>query len=157
MPSLLLNEGINRLLLKYSTGSGKTLVAILLANKYREINKWVIIITYMAHWFYEDILNFYKMTHIAQEDIDEMNRLWKIYLKSGEDNDKNIYKNIRRKLINSVGIEIIGYKKLSKIIINDETNEVNDVFIENMANSVLICDEIHSAYSTENNTYGKAI
>ena len=39
----------------------------------------------------------------------------------------------------------------------NEDNTVNIPFIENIRNNVIICDEIHSSYASENNTYGEAL
>lgn len=50
----------------------------------------------------------------------------------------------------------MGYGKLWNNIITDD-NTVKLGFVENIKNSVIICDEIHNAYATEQNTYGDAL
>ena len=66
------------------------------------------------------------------------------------------YLSYRKKLISSVGIEVMGYKKL-KNNVSDDNDNLKIGFVESVRGSVIICDEIHNAYSTEGNTYGDAI
>jgi Rad3-related DNA helicase len=112
IPSLLLNNDTHRLLLKYATGSGKTLAAIMLANKYRKMGKRVIVVTYVENRFNDDIIQFYKFTPITYDEKIALERKEKLYFETRNEQHKSQYLFYRKKLINSVGIEVMGYKKL---------------------------------------------
>lgn len=155
-PSLILNNDTRRIMLKYSTGSGKTLAAIIIANKYKKMGKRVLIISYVEPRLNEDIINFYKYTTITQDQKNILDKKEKLYIESKTDTAKNQYILYRRKLITSVGIDIIGYKKFHNFVISDDGKLKVD-YVRNLRNSVIICDEIHNTYSQDSNTYGDAI
>jgi Rad3-related DNA helicase len=145
-PSLILNNDTRRLLLKYATGSGKTLAAIIIANKYKKMDKRVLIISYMESRLNEDIITFYKYANITQEQKNALDKKEKMYIDNKSDTTKAQYLLYRRKLINSVGIDIVGYKKFHNFVVGSDGG-VKIEYIEGLKNSVIICDEIHNTYS----------
>jgi Rad3-related DNA helicase len=48
-----------------SAGSGKTLAALIIANKYKKMGKQIIIISFVEGRLNEDIISFHKYTNIT--------------------------------------------------------------------------------------------
>ena len=111
-----------RILFFHGTGTGKTILSLLIAKKFIEKDIKVFIVTFNNTRFLEDM----EYLNFSQE---------------------------KRKLIS-----IMGYKKFTNEVFNVNTNEFNYNFIKYVKNSLIICDESHNLYNTEDsNTYGKAL
>ena len=61
-------------------------------------------------------------------------------------------------MFNRIGINVMGYKQLVNFINKGNTDyQIDTDNIDQFKNSIVICDEIHRAYTNEFNTYGYVI
>lgn len=122
-----------RFLVKHGTGSGKTLVGLLVASKFLEEGRNVFIISFNKDRFKTDIDKFSSMININVKNSEVMDRL-----------------------------HIIGYKKLFFSLFNSfsisKSPMININILKKLYNSLIIFDEIHRTYnSIEKNEWGNIV
>ena len=180
------NTFYNRLLLKHSTGVGKTLAALNIAMnfikyyqlefniKQADVTPMVYIIGFSKQVFLRELLRRPEFGFITKLEIEELKKL-KHLADNGTQTEKQflleyeikIKKRLTKK--NKGGFfKFYGYKEFfNKLFIINESNEIvkengklklNLDVVDGFRNSIIICDEIHNAYNSENmNNYGFAL
>jgi len=189
------NTPFLRLLMKHSTGTGKTIgslgIAMEFMKHYRQMAVFsdttpsIFIIGFSKHVFTKEILRHPEFGFISHEEMQEYQKLKKL-ANIGTQTDKDVLSEfesrIRKRLSNKqIGgfFKFYGYKEFfNRLFIfsentldkskmtEDEIVEglkdgwitLNFDLIKSLANSLVICDEIHNVYnSVEINNYGIAL
>lgn len=184
-----------RLLMKHSTGTGKTIgslgIAMEFMKHYRrmavfsEATPSVFIIGFSKHVFTKEILRHPEFGFISHDEMQEYQKLKKL-ADTGTQADKDVLSEfearIRKRLSNKqLGgfFKFYGYKEFfNRLFIFSENTldkskmseeeimegikdgwiTLNFDLIKSLANSLVICDEIHNVYnSVEINNYGIAL
>ena len=164
------NTPYNRLLLNFTTGSGKTITSLMTAHHFKKINQDsnIIIIGFTKNIFKHELASNRNFDILSNENIErykaDPNDISINILLNKELHKKKYYlfgyKEFFNKLFsidesithdNFKRNELIDYIKTQKITVN---KNVLDLF----ANSLLICDEIHNLYNKQDqNNWGFAI
>jgi hypothetical protein len=178
---------INRIVIKWDPGMGKTICACAAAAQYTRLFKMreeigtIFIIGFTKEIFVETLLKFPYFGFISEYEVKKRKELEKKKGNSVFDMQKYVDYSalLKRKLTHPKfgGIfKFIGYKQLSTSIFSSESN-VNDMseeeirigltsgsvkwnraLIDSMKNSFVICDEFHRMYNTlEKNNWGVAM
>jgi len=184
-----------RLLMKHSTGTGKTIGSLSIAMEfmkhYRQMVSFsdttpsVFVIGFSKHVFTKEILRHPEFGFISHDEMADYHRLKKI-ADTGTSADKDALSEfesrIKKRLTNKqLGgfFKFFGYKEFfNRLFIFsentiDKANLMEDEIIEGLAdgwitlnydliksaaNSLIICDEIHNVYNSEEiNNYGIAL
>lgn len=184
-----------RLLMKHSTGTGKTIgslgIAMEFIKHYRQMAVFtdatpsVFVIGFSKHVFVKELLRHPEFGFISHEEMTEYGKLKKL-ANSGTQADKDALMDfemrIKKRLSNKqLGgfFKFYGYKEFFNrlFIFSEDTTDksklseeeiydgiksgwitLNYDLIKSVANSLIICDEIHNVYnSVEINNYGIAL
>lgn len=185
-----------RLLLKWDTGTGKTIGALASATKFveayqniyeqDEFSPSIFIIGFTGQNIKQELLKHPEFGFITYDEQDELKRLERQAMK-GFANDikhyRDLYQQIQRRITSKKDggfYKFYGYQEFVNRIftLDDSSQNITDFYKEDifnsalkdgkikvninlldaMANSLLICDEIHNVYNAnEKNNYGVAI
>jgi len=174
-----------RLLMKHSTGSGKTIGAIGIAmrfiQQYRENDigsVYIVAFEGAKKSFYNDLLKYPQFGFVTHRELRQWAGLKK-QARSGQASDvaaaKDYGNNIKRRITNRTNngfFKFVGYKALfNQIFTQDVSNLSEDEILRQLAdgtiqttdlkvykNSLIICDEIHNVYnSLQKNNWGVAL
>ncbi len=210
------NTQYTRLLVKHDPGMGKTagvLTAVMpfiseyhrmfRLNESKNQNKYtpsIYVIGFSEHVFYRELFKRPEFGYITRDEINELNKLKKMYESTGLKSDRDVlidFKSMLKKRLSRKErrgfFKFYGYKEFfnklfifdadsnSKISADPEISALastdksmieqqliiairkkyillNVDLLDRMANSVVICDEIHNVYnSQEMNNYGVAL
>lgn len=177
------HSNIQRLILKYETGAGKTNTAINAANSWVDsrraigLESKVVVIGFTKKVFVKEMLSRPELGFITETEISEMKEkreLFKIGLMTKDDYKQYIAAIKRRITSASLGgyFKFIGYKELAndlfglsdledidlKARIEDNTIKINMNVMNLFNDSFVIIDEFHKLYNSRRlNTYGIAV
>jgi len=179
-----------RLLLKWDTGTGKSIGALSIAMNFIKINYHksqikeptgsVFIIGFNDTVFKNELLRFPQfgfISHSEKNRIIELNNLISRGLTSYRDTLSDLISKIKRRFSNRKKygyFQFIGYKALVNRLFTTDINKlnhktedqvfemiksgelnINQSFLNEFKNSLIICDEIHNVYnSMEKNNWG---
>ena len=189
------NTPFPRLLMKHSTGTGKTIGSLSIAvdfmkhykkmSMFSEFTPSVVIIGFSRHVFHKELLRHPEFGFISREEMEvhkELKRLESKGTQSDKDALTDFEMKIKKRFSNKhLGgfFKFFGYKEFfNRLFIfgNEEIDKanlneheiiegvkkgeitINKELVKSMANSLVICDEIHNVYnSLEINNYGIAL
>lgn len=186
------NTPYSRLLLKWETGTGKTLGACTIASNFlsiirdlnttTEFNGSVFILGFSEEIFKRELLKFPEFGFITEQELQKLNSLREQAVAGSrkfQEEYRELRSKYRRRLVSRKGngfFKFLGYRAVanrifiskmnvssmdrSEIIdkINSGEIRLNSEFLDEFANSLIICDEIHNLYnSVEKNNWGVAI
>lgn len=159
----------NRLLLNFTTGSGKTITSLYTAKKFLESNpkNKVIILGFTKYIFRDEMARHVDFDILTQEEIkifnEDKNNISLTMKINKAIEAKNIYffgyQEFFNKLFITNGISIIDMSK-NELIQNISKGlvQVNIQILNLFKRSLVICDEFHNLYnSIEQNNWGTAI
>lgn len=173
------------LLVKQSTGSGKTIASLMAGREFIDIyqkefaltgtSPYVYIVGFSKNVFIRELMNKKDFGIVTQDDLNERAYLRRAML-SGLPRDREIYRdfeiNLKRKISRrETGgfYKFLGYKELFNRLFTGDTKDVlaglvsgdtkvNEDFVKTFMNSLVICDEIHFTYNSQDiNNYGFAL
>lgn len=169
------NTPFDCIYLKWQTGVGKTATAINLALNFAGIFRQmedlgqkagtIYVLGFTSGLFKKELFKFPEFGFVSASEKEELKKLYDL-AESGSEEGKFRYINLRREITKRFGnrkglgfFDFYGYKTLASLVFPQLPNQTPDVeFLKKFENSVIICDEIHQVYNTEEiNVWGKAI
>ena len=181
------NTPINRMYIKFGTGTGKTAMALQIAMNFIDVfrkdlttHKSVIIIGFTKQIFRRELLKYLEFGFINRDEMEELKHL-KERADGGTRTDEEIYNDyisiIRRRITNARRgglFQFYGYREfVNRVFTGNISNmsedeihkkitsgdiKLNEELISTFRDSIIICDEIHNVYnSLDKNNWGIAI
>lgn len=167
-----------RLLLMHGTGTGKTISALNIAQKFInyynkvdvEMGK-IFILGFTKNIFKKELLR-PEFGIVTKNELDEFIKVKELVVKNNLERDINYLKELKNKFnkrISKQNIEFYGYKEfVNKLFILNDTDKkltnlsekeilqllkddiikLNEPLLQSFKNSLLICDEIHNVYNS---------
>lgn len=190
------NTPYNRLLIKWETGTGKTIAAISMAKSfidyYRKESERgslqigsVFVLGFTKHIFRRELLRYPELGFISRSELRKLKQLTKLVFRGTRADIDNLHDfriRISKRISNRKNngfFRFFGYKEfVNKIFLPREQDinintmseeeildslsinkiKFNEDLLESFTNSLIICDEIHNVYNSEDkNNWGIAI
>ena len=190
------NTQYKRLLIKWETGTGKTIAAVSMAksfiNYYRKESERgslqigsVFVLGFTKHIFRRELLRYPELGFISRSELRKLKQLTKVATrgtKADIDHLHDLRVRISKRISNRKNngfFKFFGYKEFvnriflprekdinintmteDEILDSLKTNKIkfNEELLESFTNSLIICDEIHNVYNSDDkNNWGIAI
>jgi len=170
------NTPYNRILLKHSTGSGKTITSLSVAKEFIKymkldtVNKkpagTVYVIGFSQSVFENELMRWPEFGFISADELEKIRQL-KAASFSGTKNDVQTLVDFRTKIKKRFSnrkkngfFVFMGYTRFANLLYPypDDCKKVDEKFVKTFDNSLIIADEIHNTYnSKETNKWGKGL
>ncbi len=155
------------LLMKHSTGSGKTIggigIAMEFVKYFKESSVFIIAFDGAKKAFQNDLLRFPKFGFISHSELRTWNDL-REKIKTDDsyaEAEREMSLRMRRRLTNRKNngfFKFMGYKSLFNRLFYADGSGPDHEFASEFKNSLIICDEIHNVYnSADRNNWGLAL